>query len=501
MTGKTEEQKKVRSELKIKPDFIRKFDWKEEKYRRVVFIGLVAISFLLILIYNAFTPMMTDDLTYKENVLRADSLWDLIHQEVYQYRTWTGRSVNHMLLRLFLLGDKWFFNICNSLAFVALTLFMYGNVEHKKRYDGFVYLLINLFLWVFAVSFEQTVLWQTGACNYLWGSMMIMGYLTVFRYCMKNDYDGVYQMAPAVGLLLLGILSGWCNENTSGGCILLTVIGIGFYLWKNKRIRIWMITALAGNLIGFLFMVLAPGNANRAQYMEEEHTGLFALISRWQKCNLAIRNHFFVLIAIAVVVFILVRLQKAKWERSRNMLIYFFVFIATCYALVLAPEPMGRAYFGAGIFLIISCVQGIVDVSDMDLYLRALKLSAVSILGLYFLFDYMDCGAHLMRIYRESQERFRYIEEQKAAGNTEITVPLLRPAFQNKYSDAYNSDLSAEDSGYWVNVAYATYFHVDSISAMPREEWEEWKVRNEGKMGEADETIPDDSHLHETENP
>lgn len=79
-----------------------------------------------------------------------------------------------------------------------------------------------------------------------------------------------------------------------------------------------------------------------------------------------------------------------------------------------------------------------------------------------------------MRIYRESQERFAYIEEQKQAGNMDITVPLLRPDFDNQYSDAYNSELSAEDSGYWVNVAYATYFGVDSISAVPREDWTEY---------------------------
>ena len=79
-----------------------------------------------------------------------------------------------------------------------------------------------------------------------------------------------------------------------------------------------------------------------------------------------------------------------------------------------------------------------------------------------------------MRIYRESSERFAYIEEQKAAGNMDITVPLLRPGFENKYSDAYNSDLSGEDSGYWVNVGYATYYGVNSISAVPREEWEEY---------------------------
>ena len=109
---------------------------------------------------------------------------------------------------------------------------------------------------------------------------------------------------------------------------------------------------------------------------------------------------------------------------------------------------------------------------DADLYLKAVKYGAAAVLALSFLFDYMECGAQLMRVYRESEERFHYIEEQRASGNMDIMVPLLHPDFRNKYSDAYNSDLSAEDSSYWINVAYAAYFHVDSISAVPREEWD-----------------------------
>ena len=155
------------------------------------------------------------------------------------------------------------------------------------------------------------------------------------------------------------------------------------------------------------------------------------------------------------------------------MLLFFFIFIATCFALVLTSEPVARAYFGAGIFLMVSCVQGIIDVADKDMYIKALKISSAAVFTLFFIFTYMESGAHLIRIYREVNERFTYIEEQKAAGNLDITVPLLRPGFENKYSDAYNSDLSAEDSGYWVNVGYASYFEVNSISAVPREEWSE----------------------------
>lgn len=443
----------------------------EEKHRKIIFFSLIAISFFAILIYNVFTPAMTDDLIYKKTVQEANSFLDLIRQEQTQYMTWTGRSVNHMILRCFLSGSKWIFNICNSIAFILITLFMYYNVEGKKKYDVFAYLLIQLFIWNFAVSFEQTVLWETGACNYLWGSMIIMGYLSLLRYCLKEDFSGSAQIAPAVGLFLLGIMAGWCNENTSGGCILLACIWVGGYLWQHKRIRVWMATGLAGVVTGFLFMILAPGNANRMQFMEEEHDGLLALVSRWLKCCLAIRNHFFILIAIAIVAFVIVRLQRNGWKKSKNMLLFFFIFIATCFALVLTSEPVARAYFGAGIFLMVSCVQGIIDVADKDMYIKALKISSAAVFTLFFIFTYMESGAHLMRIYREVNERFSYIEEQKAAGNLDITVPLLRPGFENKYSDAYNSDLSAEDSGYWVNVGYASYFEVNSISAVPREEW------------------------------
>ena len=110
-----------------------KFDIKEEKTRRFVFYGLVVISFLAIFVYNVFTPAMTDDLSYKKIVEGADSFLDLLRQEKHQYMTWTGRSVNHMVLRCFLSMDKWVFNIFNSLAFVALSLFMYYNIERRKN--------------------------------------------------------------------------------------------------------------------------------------------------------------------------------------------------------------------------------------------------------------------------------------------------------------------------------------------------------------------------------
>ena len=142
--------------------------------RRVLFFLAVSAAFVLIFVFNVLTPMMTDDLFYAKTVSEASSIGELFAQEYEQYMTWTGRSVCHMILRFFLLTDKMVFNVANSLAFVFLTLLIYWNVERRKAYDMPLYLLVNLLLWMFGVVFRQTVLWETGACNYLWGSVLIL---------------------------------------------------------------------------------------------------------------------------------------------------------------------------------------------------------------------------------------------------------------------------------------------------------------------------------------
>ena len=154
-------------------------------------------------------------------------------------------------------------------------------------------------------------------------------------------------------------------------------------------------------------------------------------------------------------------------------IVWNFIFLATCYALILTAEPMPRAYFGAGVFLITAVVQGYTDISDKDVYFRTLKISFVAVLSVIMFFTYMDSGANMIRIYREYREREVYLEEKAAAGENDVTVPMLRPGFETKYSDGYQSDIT-DDPEYWINVAYEQFYGIERISAVPREEWTEY---------------------------
>lgn len=467
---------------------IKKFFGSEEKRKRSFFFLAVAAAGLLIFIFNLLTPLMTDDLFYQKAVSEASSLWELVGQEYEQYMTWTGRSVCHMLLRIFLSMDGMVFKAANSAAFVLLTLLIYWNVEHRKRYDLRIYLLVNLLIWMFAVVFSQTVLWETGACNYLWGTVIILGFVTLYRCCLARAGQAGNQrgLLAAAGMLIAGIPAGWCNENTSGGGILMVLLCLGMYLYGRRKengtnprvfLRPWMISGIMGQLAGFAMMILAPGNMQRAGVQEEEHSGWFAYVSRFQKITLAVRNNFLILLIIFLILFIIVKYQHENWKEfcqfSRNALLWALVFLATCYALVLTPEPMPRAYFGAGIFLIIAVVQLYADVSERERIFGMMKTGLVSVLFLIMFFTYMDCGANLARIYREYRERELYLIRMAEEGVREVTVPMLRPAFENKYSDGYNSDIG-EDPEYWVNVAYAQYYGFDSVEGVPREEWTQY---------------------------
>lgn len=455
-----------------------------EKHRKHIFWLILAASFFMIFAYNFLTPYMSDDYAYAMEVRGAHSIWDLVKQQYGEYLSNSGRVIGQFNVRLSLAGSKHIFNLVNSLMFIALTLLMYANIRRKKKKDIFVLLLVITFLWRFTVSFGQTMLWICGACNYLWGSVFILGFVTFYRYFLDHPEKIKHDYLLAVGTFFFGVLAGWCNENTSGGGLLLALM-FGLNFWWNKkkigakRIHPFMLSGLLGMCCGFLGMILAPGVRNRSATMSDgEYTGIVGLLSRVYKITLNIRELFFIVIAITTIVlaFLVIQKKLCSWRQihGNETVLFLIAAAATSYALSLAPTPMSRAFFGAGIFLFIACIQGIVDVADQDQMVKVSKYSLVSILCVWLFFTYLDNLVNLARIYREEQERINLILEEKADPDEDgaVVIPQLREAFQNPYSNAYESDLQ-EDKDYWINYFYEVYYDIGSITAIPRDAWDE----------------------------
>ena len=439
----------------------------------------------MLFVYVVLTPYMSDDYVYMFEARKASSLWDLVKQQYGEYLSNSGRIIGQFNIRLMLSADKWVFNLLNSMMFTALVLLMYHNVRRKKKYDIFTLILIIVFLWRYAVSFGQTMLWICGACNYLWGSVFILGFITFYRHFLEKADEMKKQALVAVAALFFGVLAGWCNENTSGGGLVLVLLFAVNFIWDRKKegkkaIYPFMITGVAGMCCGLLGMVTAPGVRNRSQMMgDEEYTGIVGMMSRIYKTTVTVRELFFELFVILVIALVILFLSKKikNWtDIRRNETVLFFVAAAaTAYALVLIPTPTDRAFFGAGVFLMIAVIQAITDgAGNTELGLKVARYSLVSVLCLWLFFTYMENLVNLARIYREETERIEMIKADKADPNGDgiVIVPQLREAFANPYSNMHESDMT-DDKTYWINVFYEVYYDVGNITAIPREEWDE----------------------------
>ncbi len=449
---------------------------------KTAFTAAVIVCFVSILIYEILTPMMMDDMSYLREVKRAGSFFALFGQEYNQYMTWTGRSIAHITLRMIMYidlhlfgGGRIAFNILASAVFTLLTVLIYKNIQRREKYDLRTYVLIVLLLWVFGISFSQTVLWETGACNYLFTTTIIMGFITYFRSHLEGEAIGGEQyksneIVVAVIAFVLGILAGWCNENTSGGCLLFVAVLSFMHKRSGKKLRPFVFTGLLGNVMGLAFMVLAPGNAYRSSVREELHSGLLGLAARFLNLTLMVRTEFFILFAVLIVMIVYHRVYGKKWNELFYVLLYAALSIITTYSLVATVTPQSRALFGSGVFLIMAVVQAYQEAEDGAMWVQVLRKSAVYLLCLYMFFTYLDCGASIARIYREENERFEYLEKVAATGEVDVTVPMLRPQFENRYTAAYDCDIT-EDYNYWTNMMMAEFYGFDTITGVERDEW------------------------------
>lgn len=439
----------------------------------------------MIYAYNLLTPYLSDDYAYLIEVRKAASLWDLVRQQYGEYLSNSGRVIGQFNVRLSLYGSKQIFNVVNSGMFLALLLLIYQNVRRKKKHDIFVLLLTLTFLWKFTVDFGQTMLWICGSCNYLWGSVIILAFFTLYRHFLEREKPATHQGILAIFLFAFGIAAGWCNENTSGGGLLLVLMySLNFWWAKRKENRKgiypFMIAGVAGMCLGILGMIAAPGVRKRSATMsEDQYTGLVGLLSRIYKTTVSIRELFFALLVIMTILFVFLVLQKKlkTWTeiRTNDSVLFFVAFVATAYVLAFIPTPQNRAFFGAGVFLMTACIQGIVDIRQDETVISAIKYSLVGILCLWLFFTYVENLVNLARIYREENERIELIKADKAdpEGDGIVVIPQYREAFRTPFSVAHDSDLT-EDKNYWINHFYEIYYDVGNITAIPRDEWDEF---------------------------
>lgn len=453
--------------------------------RKTLFFLLVIANVVMALMYHHFTPILSDDLSYLREVLDNKSVLGVLNLTYQEYLYHNCRFIDMLIYRLLLLTEnKSIANVFLSICFGGLGLLIYDNVDLKKKYDIKVLLLTYAFMWLFLAEPGETLFWFDGGCTYLLGMVWILGFVTLYRHMINNPTVKAPAL-KAIGMFLLGIAAGICNENSSGGGFLLILIFTINKLIDNARhgisikssIKAYMVAAHAGILIGIGLLVLGPGSLNRKYSMPDSNfTGVAGLLSKAYKVTVAIKELFAPLIIIILIAIVIVVVQKRfkSFADARNHTgwVYLFTGLIVCYVMIIIEPPTYRVYFGASVMLIIAAIQFIQDIRTNEDTLKALVYSVLAVSILVVTYSYLINLINLFRINREQNERIALIEEAKDRGETFIIVPQYREEFKNRFSEAHDTDMT-EEPGYWINIYYERFFDVPCIIAVSREKWDE----------------------------
>lgn len=121
---------------------------------------VMALVFLLMLVLNVLTVKISDDFICSAN----HGFLDIFYREYVQYMTWTGRSVAHIIDRIFLALPKIIFYVCNSLmSCIHVFVIALHATGTKERIIPLRYGLIALAIFLLAPLFGQMGLWENGS--------------------------------------------------------------------------------------------------------------------------------------------------------------------------------------------------------------------------------------------------------------------------------------------------------------------------------------------------
>lgn len=431
--------------------FLKKFDNKKIEYI------LFAMIFVGILVVNLMTPMLADDFSYSvgDGLKIIHNFSEIFHYQVNHYLTWGGRTVAHTIAQTFLIMPKWIFAVCNTLMQIFEILLIYLLARKDKKKNPIIIIAIWFLLWFTLPVFGVSNIWLIGSCNYLWTTVLIL--FLIYQYT-KEKKDTVFNI---IFMLVLGILAGWTNENTSFGSIV--IIGLLIFLGGLKNIKRykWKFAGLVGNLIGFAVMILAPGNYKRSETLVQEASFIRRIVSRFINYTESIITYLLPLIIILVILISIYIYKKKKIDNR------VYVFIAgsffSIYSMLLSPQFPDRAWTGVIVFLIIPIAILLYDLDNVSKICKIAFVDILVIASFIFVKDYLELLVDVNQLRNTWEYREKKIKQAKAKGKTKLKFDRYTP--YNKRNPAYGLSDLQPDPKHWANFYTAAYYGLDEISS------------------------------------
>ncbi|MDU3724344.1 MAG: DUF6056 family protein [Clostridium celatum] len=437
---------------------------------KYLFWGCITMIIFIIWYLTSKTPIYADDYNYKfiwGTNIRVESISDVLISQYNHYFQWGGRSVAHTLVQIFLFLNKNVFNLFNAIIFGGLVLLIYcisSGKRIKENYNVLNILIIFLILWNCIPVFGECVLWLTGSINYLWTTTIILIFILPYRFYFNGQENLTDTYLNMINMVIIGVLAGWSNENSSVATIFFITLIILYKKNKGDKLPKWCYSGLIGALIGFIIMVIAPGNFARASIdkLNIIQRGI-VYIDSLERNILSYGKLFFVLLLIESIVVLIKKFsyEKNNLEDDVFKVIVILSAIVCMGAMIVSPYFPERSLFGFSIFIIIAINIQLCNITKnlSKILINLFSVLVIIILGIFFSISLGRSIIKVNNLENKMNERYKSIFNQINDGKKDI---LLKEIDINSNQHIAFVELS-EDIYDWKNKSMSKYFNVSSI--------------------------------------
>lgn len=451
-----------------------------KKMWNILFFCLLLISiFIFMFILNYNTALVTDDFVYQfvfENRLPTvntrylSNIIDIFISMINHWNLWGGRVVVHFLLQLSFLFGIQCFNVVNSIMFILLGILIYKHIDNFKKINFPLLILIYSVLFLFIPQPGATIFWKSGSANYLWSSVIML----CMTLMLKNySYDSNYFKDKKINIVLMffmGVVVGNLNENSGCALIVCSFLYMIFYRIKNGEIPKWIISGILGLLIGYIVLLISPGNYIRADEMYPGvEYGIVDLIEYALKITRLSYDYLSVIIISAIVTSVMVFEKKNNLKQYiicyGNQFIFWIFVLASIYSLIFSPAYPERCWTFPFIYLVIIIGINIKQLQEKRRFGQLIKKIIVILmlsLSIKAISEYNEAFYDIIDTKICIDDHVKQINNEKNNGNFDVVLHTFPEAYGKYNAFTYNGYLTFNSES-WTNRWIAEYYGLKSI--------------------------------------
>lgn len=449
--------------------------------KKILLNSFFLLLFLYMLAINFHIPLFADDYCDSNNYLNLQGVFNVTYT---YWQSWSGRLFSSFIVYLFLwkhTAGIIFFNIFNAFIFCALiyAIFLLGRASKpQKNADLTIFIFILALVWFSLQSVAEVAFWKDGSLVYLWPLTATLFFIYPYEQLLLGQRHLKDHLLSRLFFLLAGIILGTGLENLGAAVMVFFLVTLGYLYYKKRAIPIWAWLGICGYIVGFIVLLIAPGNYVRADYIYNspgfhEQNFFEKLLPFTINMFKQLDVYFVFLLLLLIINF---GLNFKKMCRLKPYSVFFILGMVSAYAMLGAPGVnfYNRTTFISSVFLIIALV-GLLPKKPVRFMVKALFSLALIIVVFALVSDMAGTYKMYTNLYAQHSSRELYIKKSMLQNHRNLLVPPFY--VPSRKFNTYDSPLVVHHRNFvsditknpqdWRNVCVARFYQLNTIALQP----------------------------------